>query len=58
MNLKQRIDAFSKLGVFFKQFSTYKLEKLDNSEMNTLFFESFNINKPIFKDYYSDDDCN
>jgi len=43
MNLKQRIDAFSKLGVFFKQFSTYKLEKLDNSEMNTLFFDAFKM---------------
>jgi len=37
MNLEQRIDAFAKLGQFFKQFSNLKIEKMDDSELNTLF---------------------
>jgi len=43
MNLKQRIEAFSKLGIFLKQFSTTKIEKVDNSEINTLFFDAFKM---------------
>jgi hypothetical protein len=43
MNLEQRIDAFQKLGIFFKQFSTSKIEKFDNSEINTLFFDAFKM---------------
>jgi len=43
MNLEQRIEAFAKLGMFFKQFSTSKIEKLDNSEFNTLFFDVFKM---------------
>ena len=43
MNLKQRIDAFSKLGIFLKQFTTTKIEKVDNSEINTLFFDAFKM---------------
>jgi len=43
MNLEQRIDAFSKLGTFFKQFSNLKIEKTDNSEFNTLFFDAFKM---------------
>ncbi|WP_372744039.1 acyl-CoA reductase [Lutibacter sp.] len=43
MNLTQRIDAFHKLGIFFQQFSTSKIEKCDNSEMNTLFFDAFKM---------------
>lgn len=43
MNLEQRIDAFTKLGVFFKQFSTKKIEKLEDSEFNNLFFDAFKM---------------
>ena len=43
MNLEQRIEAFVKLGEFFKQFSTTKIEKIDDSEFNTLFFEAFEM---------------
>jgi len=41
MNLEQRIDAFAKLGDFFKQFSTVQIKKITNSEFNTTFFEAF-----------------
>ena len=41
MNLEQRIESFAKLGTFFKQFSNLKIEKFDDSEFNTLFFEAF-----------------
>lgn len=41
MNLEQRIKAFAKLGDFFKQFNTTKIEKNDDSEFNTLFFDAF-----------------
>ena len=34
MTLEQRIDAFAKLGLFLKQFSTLKIKKTDDSELN------------------------
>ena len=43
MNLAQRIEAFAKLGEFFKQFNTTKIEKNDDSKLNTLFFEAFEM---------------
>ena len=43
MNLEQRIDAFAKLGLFFKQFSNLKIKKMDDSELNTLFFDAFKM---------------
>jgi len=43
MNLEQRIDAFVKLGTFFRQFSNSKIEKFDDSEFNTLFFDAFKM---------------
>lgn len=43
MNLDQRIDAFAKLGTFFKQFSNSGIEKSDDSEFNTLFFDAFKM---------------
>ncbi len=43
MNLEQRIEAFVKLGNFFKQFSTSKIEELDDSEFNTIFFDVFKM---------------
>ena len=43
MNLEQRIEAFVKLGDFFKQFSTAEIEKIDDSELNTLFFDAFKM---------------
>ena len=43
MNLEQRIKAFAQLGTFFKQFSTEKIQKQENSEFNTLFFDAFKM---------------
>jgi len=43
MNLNQRIEAFVKLGDFLKQFSTSNIEKTDDSEFNTLFFDVFKM---------------
>ena len=43
MNLEQRIDAFAILGTFFKQFSNSGIEKSDDSEFNTLFFDAFKM---------------
>ena len=43
MNLEQRIGAFVKLGTFFKQFSNSKIEKFDDYEFNTLFFDAFKM---------------
>jgi hypothetical protein len=43
MNLEQRIDAFVKLGTFFKQFSISAIEKQENSEFNNLFFDAFKM---------------
>lgn len=43
MNLEQRIKAFESLGIFFKQFSTQKIEKTENSEFNTTFFDAFKM---------------
>ncbi len=43
MNLEQRIEAFAKLGKFFKQFSTSKMEKDENSEFNPVLFDAFKM---------------
>ncbi len=43
MNLGQRIEAFAKLGEFFKQFSTSKMEKNENSEFNPILFDAFKM---------------
>jgi hypothetical protein len=43
MNLEERIQSFIKLGNFFKQFKTSKIEKLEDSENNNLFFDAFNL---------------
>jgi hypothetical protein len=43
MNLTQRIAAFVKLGTFFKQFNTSKIEKFEDSDFNTLFFDAFKL---------------
>ena len=43
MNLAQRIEAFAKLGDFFKQFKVSKIEKKENSEFNNLFFDAFKM---------------
>jgi len=43
MNLAQRIEALAKLGEFLKQFNTTKIEKIENSELNSLFFEAFEM---------------
>ncbi|SNR34099.1 acyl-CoA reductase [Lutibacter flavus] len=43
MNLEQRIEAFTKLGDFFSQFTTDGFLKKDDSEFNTLFFDAFKM---------------
>ena len=43
MNFVQRINAFSKLGKFLSQFSTKKVEKNENTELNNLFFDVFKM---------------
>lgn len=43
MNLSQRIEAFAKLGEFFKQFSTSKIEKHENAEFNPILFDAFKM---------------
>ncbi|HSQ46983.1 MAG TPA: acyl-CoA reductase, partial [Lutibacter sp.] len=43
MNLSQRIEAFAKLGEFFKQFSTAKIEKQENAEFNPILFDAFKM---------------
>lgn len=43
MNLGQRIDAFAKLGEFFKQFSTSKMEKDENAEFKPILFDAFKM---------------
>ncbi|MCF6167512.1 acyl-CoA reductase [Lutibacter sp.] len=43
MNLEQRIEAFAKLGEFFKQFNTIGIKKNEESEFNTLFFDAFKM---------------
>ena len=43
MNLEERIQSFVKLGNFFKQFTTSKIEKFEESENNTLFFDAFKM---------------
>ncbi|WP_347926010.1 acyl-CoA reductase [Pontimicrobium sp. SW4] len=41
MNLEQRINAFTELGVFLSQFSKEKIEKAKNAKHNDLFFDGF-----------------
>ena len=41
MNLKQRIDAFSKLGQFMSQFSRDGISKIDGVLHNDIFFDGF-----------------
>ncbi len=43
MNLKQRIEAFVKLGEFLTQFSTERMAKKEDSEFNNLFFDAFKM---------------
>lgn len=43
MNLSQRIEAFAKLGEFFKQFSTLKIEKNESEEFNPMLFDAFKM---------------
>lgn len=43
MNLSQRIEAFAKLGDFFKQFSTLKMEKSESDEFNPILFDAFKM---------------
>jgi len=43
MNLSQRIEAFAKLGDFFKQFSTLKIERNENAAFNPILFDAFNM---------------
>lgn len=43
MNLGQRIEAFAKLGEFFTQFSTFKIEKKENAEFNPILFDAFKM---------------
>ena len=41
MELQQRINAFSKLGAFIKQFTSEDFQKDDTVLHNDLFFEGF-----------------
>lgn len=43
MNLKQRINAFTQLGLFFSQFTTLGIRKIDKWKFNNLFFEAFKM---------------
>ncbi|MDT8416547.1 MAG: acyl-CoA reductase [Lutibacter sp.] len=43
MNLSQRIEAFAKLGEFFKQFSIAKIEKNENADFNPILFDAFKM---------------
>jgi len=43
MNLGQRIEAFAKLGEFFTQFSTLKIEKKEYAELNPILFDAFKM---------------
>ena len=43
MNLSQRTEAFAKLGEFFKQFSTSKMEKNENAGFNPILFDAFKM---------------
>jgi hypothetical protein len=43
MNLSQRIDAFAKLGEFFTQFSTSKIEKNESDDFNPILFDAFKM---------------
>ena len=44
MNLSQRIEAFAKLGEFFKQFSTLKMEKSEILKKIQLKYEEIRLN--------------
>jgi hypothetical protein len=41
MDLKQRVNAFLKLGKFLSQFSSEGIQKKENIDHNDLFFEGF-----------------
>lgn len=43
MNLGQRLEAFAKLGEFFAQFSTSKIEKNENTKFNPILFNAFKM---------------
>ncbi|NEW78883.1 MAG: acyl-CoA reductase [Gelidibacter sp.] len=43
MNLSQRIEAFAKLGEFFKQFSISGIVKNENDESNPILFDAFKM---------------
>ena len=43
MNLGQRIEAFAKLGEFFKQFSATGIVKNENDESNPILFDAFKM---------------
>ncbi len=43
MNLEQRIEAFAKLGEFFRQFSNSKMEKNENIDFNPILFDAFKM---------------
>lgn len=43
MNLGQRIEAFAKLGEFFTQFSTSKMEKNETDEFNPILFDALKM---------------
>ncbi|WP_111707798.1 acyl-CoA reductase [Lutibacter citreus] len=43
MNLEQRIESFVQLGDFFSQFTSNGINKKDDSEFNTLFFDAFKM---------------
>lgn len=43
MNLNDRIAAFVKLGTFFKQFTSEGIKKLEDTDVNNLFFDAFKM---------------
>ena len=51
MNLKQRINAFSKLGDFLSQFSTNGIKKKEGIAHNDLFFDGFRHQIKIAKEH-------
>ena len=51
MNLKQRIEAFSKLGDFLSQFSSLGIEKKESIEYNDIFYDGFKHQIKIAKEH-------
>ena len=51
MELQQRINAFSKLGVFISQFSTEEFNKQNNIPHNDLFFDGFKHQIKLAQEY-------